>query len=110
MALKQSLTFAVLISCFASTAQSEICYFEVDDEIILQGPCIFEPLGGGDFLIKSSRTSPDYFAYVYLDGNKADGFWNETLGASHAHTTLGQLRRIGGCWINETVRVCAWKN
>ena len=93
----------------SSIGHAETCYMEVDDQIIIEGQCTFIPTGGGSFRILDNPDAPLYFAYVIVDRGTAIGYWNEVAGASHAHSDLGALVRFGGCWINDTVRVCAWK-
>ncbi len=107
--MKKLIFTALACIGIANVAKSETCYFEVDNEILIEGTCSFVPFEGGDFGIYDNYSNPIYFAFVYIDGNFAEGWWNEDAGAGHAHTPLGSLRRVGGCWINQTVRVCAWK-
>ena len=41
------------------------------------------------------------------DEGVMDGSWNGTTKESRAHDPLGDLKREGACWVNETARVCA---
>ncbi len=89
------------------------CLLEVRGRAYLDQPCrvIFAP--GGSFTLNAAREGeslPDYFAYVSVEAEGvADGSWNETPGATHAHAPLGDLTRSGACWTNAEARVCAWR-
>jgi hypothetical protein len=78
------------------------CELKVDGTSYIDGPCDFEAIGGGDFVIRGG----DFFAYVYVAA-PATGFWNGTDKGNHAHTPLGELKSSGACWSNATARVCA---
>lgn len=89
------------------------CVLSVAGTTYIDGPCEIDFFGGdGSFSALQLDPSGDlsYFAYVLVIGRDvAEGHWNGERGASHAHTPLGTLQRRGGCWINETARVCAWR-
>jgi hypothetical protein len=92
----------------AATFQGK-CLLEVNGRAYIKGPCNVEMRQGGDFTIGTGRTPITYFAYVYVNGETAEGFWNEERGANHAHTSLGTFTRDGACWSNQTAKVCAWR-
>ena len=84
------------------------CRLRVGNRAVIQGPCTFNLDKGGDFQIMSQKR--DYFAYVAVSGSSAEGYWNGVAGASHAQTSLGILRRSGGCWTSAAAEVCAWSH
>ena len=93
----------------ASHARPAKCLLEVNGVTYIDGACDFRSLedGTGSFQITGPKGT--YFAYLYVEGaNRATAHWNEEPGASHAHSPLGSLRRVGACWTSETVKLCAW--
>lgn len=96
----------------ASAAEVEgTCLLEIGGKRYIDGPCDIDLESDGSFIATAYRDGAvSYFAYVLLDGEKeATGYWNGELGASHAHTPLGTLRRYGACWQNRDAKVCAWR-
>jgi hypothetical protein len=89
----------------AAPAFGATCTMTVNGTDFIDGPCEFTALDGGDFQISNGVS----FAYVYVDGPNADGFWNGAEYASHAHEKLGTLKRDGACWRNADVKVCAYE-
>jgi hypothetical protein len=80
------------------------CTLTVDGRNYISGVCEFENDGGGSFSIYGEK----YWAMVTdVEGGKGDAFWNETPYASHAQSRLGEVQRIGGCWVGARVRICA---
>ncbi|WP_141683709.1 hypothetical protein [Rhizobium sp. AC27/96] len=97
------------ISSTANAAQV-ICFLEVDGQIYLQGRCTYVPDPNGSFSIGTDDPAGKYFAYLATSApNEATGFWNGTAGGTHAHEDLGKLHRNGGCWVNDTAKICAWR-
>lgn len=99
---------SVVTTVFASPAAAEgiaSCELSVAGETYISGPCDFDDIGSGDFVIRGG----DYFAYIYVRETPANGFWNGVERSSHAHDPLGDLTRDGACWVNESARVCASK-
>jgi hypothetical protein len=92
----------------ALPAKAAICYVEVNALVVIDGPCDFVPFGGdGSFQVFSPDRS--YFAQVSINRpGEADGWWNQDRWSSHAHASLGQLRRNDACWQNAYATVCAW--
>lgn len=78
------------------------CLLEVQGTRFISGPCDFSPNGEGDFII----TKGNYFAYVFVSP-ETNSYWNGSPPESHAHDSLGILKRNKGCWENEHARVCA---
>lgn len=88
----------------ALAEQIRHCELTVNGKSYIDGPCDYEPVGGGDFVI---RQGP-YFAYVYVAPEpRPNGYWNGDPPGNHAHDPLGDLQRQEGCWINDRARVCA---
>ena len=90
----------------AAYAKDARCELTISGKTWIDGPCQFESLGDdGSF----TATSPDgYFAYANKDGDQMRASWNGEYKESHAHDNLGLLDRDGACWVNDTVRLCAW--
>ncbi|PCJ74835.1 MAG: hypothetical protein COA53_08605 [Rhodobacteraceae bacterium] len=108
--MKTFLYSIILTLMSAISANAEYCYFETGGKIYIQGECYFNPLGGGDFFIADNQLKPDYFVYFYLNQGVGEAYWNEERRAARAHTPIdGVLRRVGGCWVNNSTRICAWK-
>lgn len=84
------------------------CLLVIEGQEIIRGRCSFTPLDtDGSFTI--TGLNGKYFAYVLMEGQgKAQGYWNGTPYAGHAHDPLGPLTREDACWVNETASVCAW--
>lgn len=80
------------------------CVLEVDGEKVIDGACYWGPYGAdkNNFVMEANR----YFAVIGISGSSASGSWNETVGSTHAHTNLGDMKRDGKCWKNNRVRVC----
>ncbi|EGL64352.1 hypothetical protein AGRO_2993 [Agrobacterium sp. ATCC 31749] len=80
------------------------CVLEVGGAKAIDGACYWGPYGSmdGSFVIKANG----YFAIIEIDNDEADGWWNDTPGATHAHTGLGKMKRDGKCWKSESVNVC----
>ncbi len=111
--MKYLIALAVTLFASAGSAQQAspaFCYFETDGNILIQGRCQFVAQGGGSFEIFDNMSNFGYFANVLVGAqDQADGYWNGEPGANYAHAPLGKLIRIGGCWVNQRARVCAWK-
>ena len=91
-------------------ASQVICFLEVNGQIFMQGRCNYSPDTDGSFSIGTDDPKAKYFAYVTTSApNEAAGYWNGVAAASHAHESLGNLHRDGGCWINDSAKVCAWR-
>ena len=92
-------------------ARTGRCVLQVNGRSYLDGPCdITINDRQGSFAIGvGQRHRSKYFAYVTMEDDGAQGYWNETPDASHAHSSLGVLHRAGACWVNDTARVCAYR-
>jgi hypothetical protein len=103
--------FAVIFAPALAEAKAGRCVLQVEQKTYLDGPCPIKINDDqGSFTIGVSETHRSkYFAYVSVESDGAHGYWNETPDSSHAHTSLGILKRHGACWTNETARVCAYK-
>lgn len=84
------------------------CLLHVKGFEAIRGECEFTPTNtDGSFIISSYNGK--YFAYVIITRKGvADGYWNGTPYASHAHNSLGRLYREEGCWVNNLASVCAY--
>lgn len=99
---------SMLVAGAASAAPGR-CLLVVDGRTYLNGSCPVELLPGGSFMVGAGRGAR-YFAQVNVDGKTdASGYWNEEPGATHAHSSLGNLRRNDACWVNDRAIVCAWR-
>ena len=102
------LTLVLCLTAGTATARPATCFLAVQDAVVIDGPCDFDPFGGdGSFMV----TSPDgaFFAQVNMLGKgQAEGWWNETAFSGHAHSSLGLLTRDDACWSNAVASVCAW--
>lgn len=100
----------------ASASASELihgrCFLMTNGVVYLDGPCpiILYPDGGFQIGYEPGDDETGYWAV--LDGptgNEARGYWNAAWGMSHAHASLGLLRRQGACWENSISQMCAWR-
>ncbi len=119
----------------ASASRISSCTLVVKGKTYITGPCDFEDIGGGSFILRDLKLvigcdvdnnnkidatddcagaeervfHKGAFVYVNVSAtNTADGSWNETTG-THAHSPLGVLKRSGSCWSNKNAKVCARK-
>ena len=91
-----------------AVASAEICYLEIDGVIEMQGPCIFDPDGNGDFFA-ADLDDRSAFVYFYLDDDGNGGaMWSAH--ESKANQNLGTLNRDGACWKNDEATLCAWES
>jgi len=118
--------FAMMMMTFAgfSTANANVvavkgrhaaakpgrCLLQIRGRKYINGQCdiTFIEKGTGSFEITESRKN-GYFAQVLIDNDNAQGYWNGQRGATHAHSSLGELVRSGACWENKIAKICAWK-
>lgn len=109
------LALAAVAALTATAAAAEIdvprpadCLLVVQGQELIRGRCSFTPLDSdGSFTI--SGLNGKWFAYVLVESpGRAQGYWNGTPFAGHAHTPLGALHREDACWLNDTASVCAW--
>ena len=109
--------FCIVLTLFlASTATGAAaftCRLVVDGKTYVDGPCNYHPHvyeHGSDGSFDITSLSNGMFAYVLRNADgSADGWWPGPNGATHAHTSLGTLRRDGACWENSHASVCAWR-
>lgn len=93
---------------FPAQATPANCILTVEGRTYIDGPCDFDGLSTNDGSFKIMANDGLYFAYLNVEGEGVGrAYWNEEPGANHAHTPLGELRREGACWLNETTRLCA---
>ena len=106
--LKNFIATAAALLLTAAAASAEICYLEIDDVIEMQGPCVFDAEGNGDFFAADidDRTA---FVYFYIDDEGNGGaMWSGH--ESKANHSLGTLQRDGACWKNDEATLCAWES
>ena len=106
---------AVLLVLVPAAAVAEVdvtrdadCLMVIEGQELIQGRCAFTPIDtDGSFIL--TGLNGKYFAYVVMDRpGVAEGYWNGTPYAGHAHAPLGTLRREDACWVNDIASVCAW--
>ena len=116
------LLFALMLACGVALASNPAimtakgleffkpgrCLLQVDGKKYISGACRIDLQKGGSFQLYDLKKH-GYFAYVDVDGNTAEGYWNEDPMATHAQSPLGTLTREGACWQNERAKVCAWR-
>lgn len=107
------LLFALVASQVPSSVDAKTgrCVLQVNKRTYLNKPCnVMKTDRQGSFTIGVGNDKREkYFAYVNMEDDGAHGYWNETPDASHAHTSLGILKRDGACWKNSNARVCAYR-
>lgn len=98
------------LSCaHAEAIRSGECLIQVRGKIAKDGPCRITLSPGGSFQTGGERRG-EAFAVVSINESSgtAEAYWNGPDRESHAHDPLGAVVRRGGCWVNDTARVCAW--
>src|SRR5579863_1026751 len=68
------------------------CSLVIDGRSYIAGRCEYAILQHGSFVITGPAKN-DYFAYVMIDDEGAEGFWSGERGATHASIPLGNLAR-----------------
>lgn len=93
-------------SAYATPAQ---CLLQVDGTTYLNGDCNFSAFGeDGSFSMGTDDPGNRYFAYVIMYEGVANASWNGVEAASHAHNSLGEMKRNGACRYNDRAIICAW--
>lgn len=104
--LKTLFILAAALAMSAMAAHAEICFLEIDGTIEMQGPCVFDPMGDGDFFA-ADEDDRSAFVYFYLeDTGIGIAAWSDR--DSRANSMLGTLYRDGACWQNSEETLCAW--
>jgi hypothetical protein len=78
------------------------------------GTVILTEMGGQTRTDTVGDIDNAYFVYLNFRDREfltADGSWNGTREATHAHTTIGSvpdypMRRDGECWVSDRARIC----
>ena len=98
---------ALVMAAGSAHAKDARCELTISGKTWIDGPCEFTAIGDGDgsFIVTGTN---GYFAYANRDGDQMRGSWNGEFKENRAHDPLGMLDRDGACWVNETVRLCAW--
>jgi hypothetical protein len=105
--------FLAVMTITAEAAPGD-CYLRVAGKTYLDGRCNVMMDKSGDFsigMVDTGKPSKYFASVTVIDAStgKGEGLWNGIFAESHAQDTLGKLSRLGGCWVNEVVKVCAWK-
>ena len=105
------LIFAVMASVAAVAAHPAeagpaTCVLEVAGKSYINGACDYRLLDGGRGGFQATGADDRHFVYVYVEGERATAHWNGESAESRAHDPLGELHREGGCWVNDTNRIC----
>ena len=82
------------------------CLLKISGKKFIDGQCWVRLETGGSFQIMSLNES--YIAQLLRLDGEAIGYWNETAGSTHAHATLGVMKRSGACWKSGKAEICAW--
>jgi hypothetical protein len=94
------------------------CFIQVDSKTYLDRRCVVHwkrQTSSGELTVyidignqEYSKTSGGYFVYIQKPGRTTSSWsadWN--AGESHAHNYLGELKRVGDCWVNNRAKICA---
>jgi len=102
------------------------CLLVVEGQTRINGRCSYSIAKGGDFHIDgprqvfngidypyseimSGQISTDYWANVFRDGDRWDGYGNDDIGAVHGDQPWwGPLRREGACYLGKMAKICLW--
>lgn len=96
----------LLASASLASAKPAECLLEVRSTAYINGRCEWVPEKDGSFTMSAGA----YFATLLVDApGVGQGYWNEDPKGTHAHASLGEMRRDQACWVNATARICAWK-
>lgn len=101
---------AALLCPGLAMAQPVQCLFEHKGKAYIDGTCerILEDGGVLRLVQRGAGKKLGYFVTILPDDDDtADGYWNGSPGSTHAHDSLGKLRKSGDCWENRATRVCA---
>ncbi len=94
------------VSAHASPAK---CLIQIDGTTYMNNDCNFSAIGDdGSFSIGTDDSLNRYFAYVLIYEGVANASWNGVEAASHAHNSLGEMKRNGACLYNDRAIICAW--
>jgi hypothetical protein len=89
------------------------CLAVVGSKTITNEPCMIrlQPGGGFAFPTESSISSPPFSVAIDKGAGTATATWTRFDDvANELISTLGPLRRDGGCWIGNRVKLCAWSD
>ncbi len=98
----------LLLMIAPASARTARCLLQVDGKVYIKGPCDFTATKDRFQISNNRRGKALYFAMVDTEPDGAEGFWNGTRGATHAHDHLGPMQREGACWVSKRAFVCAW--
>ena len=108
--MKEIFIFLVLLHFSESTFAKDECFkgkcsLEVDGHQYFSGECRIDT---GDFGLQFSGKSK-YFASISHEDNGDIGYWNGKSAESHADDDLGELKKLGECWVNQHAKICIIK-
>ena len=90
---------------------AQTCYFAVDGQVRVQGPCLVFPFGDGGYTLNAwsdGKPKQSHFAVVTTNGDgAATATWNADPDDNRAGDPLGVVTFAEGCWTNARTRICA---
>lgn len=95
-----------MLAASPADARPAQCILEVAGKAHISGSCDYRLLKDASADFQVTGTDGRHFVYIYVDGDRASAHWNGEAAESRAHDPLGELRRDGGCWVNDTARIC----
>lgn len=100
----------VSLSFADNEANNNGCLIEVDAVVYDTNPCNFYDHDGDVLRFGKHFEDGGYWVYILSEGDGlADMvYWNGEAGASHAHNSLGLMKREGSCWMNERAKLCVY--
>jgi hypothetical protein len=91
-------------SVHAAATRPADCTLTVDGRNYISGMCEFSATDkNGSFSIFGDK----YWAAVLVDEGKGVAAWNAFPDGLRAEDHLGEVRRLGGCWVGPRARICA---
>lgn len=85
------------------------CRLTVDGKTVIDGQCFVEADNqfGYSLNVFERANKKGYFATVLGDGADVEGYWNGSPTSTHAHDSIGKVKRQGGCWTSSRGQICA---
>ncbi|TPG18493.1 hypothetical protein EAH87_10295 [Sphingomonas koreensis] len=87
------------------------CYLKVDGVVAVDGPCLVFPMGTDEYTLNTwdnGKPEHSHFAIVTKSANgTAKATWNADPNDDRAFDPLGDVRKVGECWVNERAQICA---
>jgi hypothetical protein len=84
------------------------CYISVDQKELLTGQCLFKK--EADLLVfKPFTVETPFIVGVFLPQLTAAVIWRDGSEEGFDAKPLGAVTALDACWVNDRVRICAWK-